>query len=62
MDEALNRRDWDAFVAALDPACEVVDRRRSVTVPLGTDLIGMFRTLFSLDEWRLQRTPVANEG
>ena len=62
MDEASDRRDWDAFVAALDPACELVDRRRSVTAPLGADVIGMFRTMFSLDDWRLQRTPVATRG
>ena len=62
MDEASDRRDWDAFIAALHPSCELVDRRRSVTAPLGADVIGMFRTLFSLDDWRLQRTPLAARG
>ena len=60
---AANARDWDAFTATLAPSVAYHDRRTGLAVELiGDDARSSWRTVFDVDECRLDSTLVATRG
>jgi DNA-binding SARP family transcriptional activator/ketosteroid isomerase-like protein len=59
--DALHRRDWDGFVALLDPDVECVDHNGQLHLE-GDDALGTYRILMTLEEFRFERTLLASRG
>ena len=60
--DAVNAHDWDAFMTSVAPGYALLDRRRGVTAPDGTDPVDNYRVLFSLDDWAIEVTPIDAHG
>jgi DNA-binding SARP family transcriptional activator len=61
--DAINAHDWDGFTDSVSSGWELLDRRRGVTAPDGTDpLEDNYRVLFSLDDFAITITPIEAQG
>ncbi len=60
--EATNAHDWAALEALIAPDVQFHDWRLGVTAPPATDLREVYRSLFEMDDWRVDRTLIEAHG
>ena len=60
--DAINRHDWDGLTALVSPQAIFLDRRGTVTAPDETGFLEVYGTLFTMDDWAIERTVIEGDG